>query len=277
MIVALLGLALAASSAPAPICAPIPGATDILKNLGIHWIIAGETHGTVETPAAFGDLVYAISQLRHHVEVGLEYPVSEQSNIDTFLSSDGRNTAREKLLSSPFWHWDNDGRTSVAFLGMIERLRLMKVANQIDGIFAFQPVTSGHMPPDEYEKAMARKIEAAGTAQGGTVVVLVGNIHARTQPWTIHSSGESYMPMAGLLPRERTTTLNITGNGGSAWTCTLGSPAEPPSKLDCGEHKLPVPKNSYPLGIVPIGAASAPYSAYFNLGSSTTASYPAAR
>jgi hypothetical protein len=277
MISYFLGLLLSAASSPANTlpCTPIPGVNVVLDKPSVRWIIAGEIHGTTEMPAAFGDLVCAAATEQRKVIVALEHPVSEQGLIDDFLSSSGDASAREKLTSAPIWHWKTaDGRTSEAYLSLFERLRNLKRAGKISGVVAFQP-SATLLTSTEYEKEMARIVKEASSSKNTLVVALVGNVHARTTEWA-KSNGEHYMPMAGLLPREQTATLDMSGGGGTAWTCRHPAGSLPNADFSCGAHEIGNPDKIYPRGIKVIGDPSAPYFAYYNIGTAFSASLPAA-
>lgn len=270
-----LGFLLAASSlAHIPPCLPIPAADAVIDRPDVRWIVAGEMHGTAEMPSAFGDLVCAAAGHQRKVVVALEHPVSEQMQIDEYLSSDGDAAARARLTSASIWHRKTaDGRTSEAFLSLFERLRMMKKSGQISGVVAFQP-DDKPLAPADYEKEMARVVEAASASPDVLVVALVGNIHARTAEWS-RAEGERYMPMAGLLPREQTETLSMSGNGGTAWNCPVPHAADPKPTFVCGAHPLGGTGRIYARGVKLIDDPSAPYFAYFNIGTALSASPPA--
>lgn len=270
----ILSLLLAANSpAEASPCSPIPGVDAVLGKSDVRWIIAGEIHGTSEMPSAFEDLLCAAAKGPRKIIVALEHPVSEQQ-IDEYLASNGDAAARAKLLSASIWQWKvTDGRTSEAFLSLIEHLRVMKSAGQIRGVVTFQP-SGTPLSAADYEKEMARVVEGASASPDVLVVALVGNIHARTTEWA-KSNGETYMPMAGLLPRPQTVTLFLSGNGGTAWTCPWPTTADSHAIPECGARPTGVAHKIYPRGIVPIQDQSAPYSAYFNIGTTLSSSPPA--
>lgn len=257
-------------------CRPIPGVDAVLDKPGVRWIVAGEIHGTTEMPAAFTDLLCAAVAKQLKVIVALEHPVSEQAQIDEFLSSDGDASAREKLTSVPIWHWKTaDGRTSEAYLSLIERLRSFKRAGKISGVVAFQP-SAKPLSPAEYEREMSRIVEGASSSPDVLVIALVGNVHARTTEWS-KADGEHYMPMAGLLPRQQTVTLDMSGGGGTAWTCRRPAGTDPSPDEACGPHAIGNPHRIYPRGVKVIDDPSAPYFAYYNIGTAFSSSSPAVR
>lgn len=218
MIEWLLPLLSLASADPAQAsCQSIAGWDEVLTQEEHRWIVIGEMHGNNESPAIFVEAVCLTAQHRR-VVVALEQPDSAQSAIDAFLASDGGEAAQQAFLADQMWHWEfKDGRSSQAMFGLFRRLQAMHQAGLVEQVVAFQP-TQFTTPPSraEYEEHMARRIARAG-ADGATVLVLVGNVHARL---TEVNFGEAYLPMAANLPRESTVTLDIRSLGGDTWGCT---------------------------------------------------------
>jgi hypothetical protein len=259
MITALAAILLSAATAP---CVPVPGA-DLLWGAGTNWVMIGEVHGTNETPDAFANLVCLATRTRRPVTVALEHPVDEQPVIDAFLASDGGPGAKAALLAAPIWHKDfQDGRTSVAFVRLFERLRVMKHQHMIAGVRAFD-VPEASAEPRERNAAMADRLTALAPRPDQLVMVLVGNFHAIRHP--LERAGKTIVPAAALLPRERTMTVNVVGNGGTAWICQQGG---------CGPHDYGGdPKASAGVALVP--DADSRWDAVYMLGASVTAAVPA--
>jgi hypothetical protein len=271
----LLGLLVSSGAVPSSPCTPIPRVETLFAVSGTRWIVAGELHGTNEMPEAFGDLVCAAARGKRGIIVALEHPVDEQRLLDDYLSSNGDAAAKDHLLSFPIWHWAmQDGRTSQAYLALLERLRLMKKQGMIRGVVAVQP-SGKPLSPADYEAEMARTIQDANTSADELVVVLIGSTHARTTAFTTRD-GTTYMPMAGLLPKDETITLDMSGMGGSAWNCTMPKDANGTSGIACAAHPVAPPRKAYPRGIALVRDDDAAFSGYFNLGTSLTASLPAA-
>jgi hypothetical protein len=104
---------------------------------------------------------------------------------------------------------------------------------------------------------------------GSTVVVLVGNAHARKTKIDFgDSSRKPFMPMAGLLPADRTLTLDAVGNGGTAWFCSGPTPE------DCGPHDAGALRESHPRGVELEPVMGGAYNGVLELGVPTTASPP---
>jgi hypothetical protein len=258
---------LAAAMTPASDCKPIDGANALIADRSVHWIVMGELHGTAETPSAFGDLVCLAAASRRPIVVVLERPETEQPEIDTYLKSDGGADAQAELTRAPMWHGRfQDGRSSRAYLALIERLRVMAQAQMIAGVIAAQPNKAPPIDAAHYERNMAQMVETAGASSETLALMLVGNIHAMTKPVTPPGSA-SYIPMAGLLPQAGTRTLNAISNGGAAWNCS-GSP------MVCAAHTNGYDGKERLRGIVMTSDPASPYSGSFNLGVPSTASPP---
>ncbi|HEX4693325.1 hypothetical protein [Sphingomonas sp.] len=254
-----IATALAAASA---VCHSVPGAEQ-LWGTEIRWVFVGELHGTNEIPDAFVNLACLAAQQKQPVTVALEYPVDEQPWIDAFLVSDGGAKARAALLAAPFWHRDfQDGRSSVAFLRMFERLRAMKHRGLIAGVRCFDVSDSS---PDRRERnaAMADRLVAIQAETRSRIMVLVGNFHASRS--SIARAGRIIRPAASLMPRDQTITVNVIGNGGTAWDC---------EQEGCGPHSSG-PDRDARRGIVLETDPAARWDVTYELGRRTTAAVPA--
>ena len=256
MIVALA--ALAAATMP---CTPVPGAEKLWRP-EIRWVVIGEMHGTAETPPAFLNLACLAARSGRPVTVALEYPSDCQPELDAFLASDGGPQARSALLTLPIWHSPMpDGRSSRAFQALIEGLRRLRQTRMIDGVVASDDsyAMRGVMPRDA---AMARQWQAIPAPAGGVILVLVGNFHAIRR--SVGPQGTMH-PSASLLPADRTVTVNVVGNGGSAWNCMSDG---------CGVHSNGPPRQAE-RGIHPLNDAERRWDTVYELGVPTTASPPA--
>jgi hypothetical protein len=218
MIEWLLPLLSLASADPAQTsCQAIAGWHEVLAQEESRWIVIGEMHGNNESPDTFVEAVCLTAQHRR-VVVALEQPDFAQPAIDAFLASDGGEAAQQAFLADQIWHWEfKDGRSSQAMFRLFRRLHAMRQTGQVERVVTFQS-TQFTSPPSraENEEHMARLVVNAG-ADGATVLVLVGNVHARL---TEVRFGETYLPMAAHLPQDQTVSLDIRSLGGDTWGCT---------------------------------------------------------
>jgi hypothetical protein len=259
MITMLATLLLAAAATH---CAPVAGA-DQLWGPATTWVMIGEMHGTNETPDAFANLVCLATKTRRPVIVALEYPVDEQPVIDAFLVSDGGSGAQAALLAAPMWHRDlQDGRTSVAFLRLFERLRVMTHQHMIGGVRAFD-VPEKAVDPRERNAAMADRLTALAPDPEQLIMVLVGNFHAIRHP--IERAGKTIMAAAALLPPGRAITVNVLGTGGVAWNCQPNG---------CGPRDYVGDPAAKP-GIALVADVDSRWDAEYMLGTTVTAAAPA--
>ncbi|WBQ15707.1 hypothetical protein [Sphingobium yanoikuyae] len=250
-------------------CDQIPGADAVLRDRAIRWFIVGEQHGTTEAPEIFADLACLAGNAGRKPVIAVELPADATETIREFLSTPDDRTARERLLAHAFWRGPMyDGRSSKAMLNLLERLRRLKQANIIADVIAFQPTIFA--TGEAYEKAMALNLERA-SAEGGFVLALVGNVHARLTQWQF--SGKSYLPMAGHLPRRQTLSFDIGDNGGAQWACFVEPSAK--SGTECGPRDHGPAEHQFSRGFVQNAGEGKPYSGYLNLGTPTTASGPA--
>ncbi len=231
----MIAIVAALLGATASSCTPVPGA-DRLWQPTTRWVIVGEMHGTNETPDAFANLVCLAATTGRPVTVALEYSGDGQSVINTYLASDGNAQARSALLTLPLWNAEmQDGRGSVAFLRLWDRLRRMKQAGKITGVVASDVGTS--TPPGQERNAwMAKAWTAIPEPDHGIVLALVGNVHAMRKP--IAFLADTIIPAGSLMPAKQTITVNVVGSGGKAWNCQTDGCIEhdngPPRQVGTG-------------------------------------------
>lgn len=249
-------------------CAPLPGAEALWARPEVRFVLVGETHGAAETPVAFGDLVCAAAASGRPVVVALEQDNTGQAALDAFLASDGGPDAVDALIGGLSWQgpiWD--GRSSVASLEMMQRLRRMKARGEIVGVTAFLDWTdrsqAGH------ERRMAEGLTAAsGAAPGALVIGLMGSLHAwkGARPGR---DGESYRLAADYLPPAATVSLFVVHQpGGSVWACMSGT---------CGPRTMRGRPETRPRGVFLDGAEMEGYDGVLSIGGPLTASPPAAK
>jgi hypothetical protein len=249
-------------------CNPVPGESQLWVNSQTRYVIVGEVHGTAQTPALFADLACAAHTSGRPVVVGIEISAIAQPALDAFLASDGGVTARTHFLASPIWHLPfKDGRSSRAYLEMIERLRKLKQAGLIQSVAAIQPsADAAGDTASQANAAMADRIRAAGSGGPHTLVlVLVGNFHARKRPSVF--GAETIVAAAADLPPGETLSLSVTTTG-EAWNCVTTS------ATSCGPHAQPQGRPS-PRGVTLTPAASGDFDGFIGLGVPATASPPA--
>jgi hypothetical protein len=249
-------------------CNPAPGESLLWANSQTRYVIIGEVHGTAQTPALFADLACAAHMSGRPVVVGIEISATAQPALDTFLASDGGVAARARFLASPIWHFPfKDGRSSRAYLQLIERLRRLKRAGLIQGVRAIQPSdTAASDTQNQANAAMADRIRAAGSGDPRTLVlVLVGNFHARKRASVFET--ETIVTAAADLPQRQTLSLSVTTTG-EAWNCVSAS------ATSCGPHAQPEGR-PIPRGVTLSPTAGGDYDGFIGLGVPATASPPA--
>ena len=241
-------------------CPPVAG-SEVLWKPATRWVVVGELHGTREIPEVFAHLVCGAGGTGRPVVVGLERNEVEQPMLDSYLASQGSETDRAALLNFDAWQTGKDGRSSEGMLDLIEKLRRLKQSGRIAGVVAFQPNMRGSQA--EREVAMAQRLMRASPSEATLVVALVGNVHAMKTKQTFGSN--SFVPAAAHLPRGSTLTVDVRGNGGSAWNC---SP-------ECRAHYTPSRSPSTERSLVAAGEADERFDWILYLGAETTASSPA--
>lgn len=207
----------------------IPGAKALLASGAV--VMLGEMHGTAEIPAFVGTLACHAARAGLPVHLGLEIPHTEQAAIDQYLAGAGTDAAREALLAGAHWQGDmQDGRSSVAMLGLIEQMRRLRARGMEVAVFAFDVEAAGEIPWNERDAKMAERILARATVHPRALVLtLTGNLHNRKAPglpWD-----DSLVPMGVHVAagHARVTSLDVRYAAGDAWNCQQDG---------CGAHAL---------------------------------------
>lgn len=199
---------------------PLPGADTLLDRDDLRYIVVGESHGTAQMPAAFGDLV-TFAARRGSVVAAVELSGGDQPLLDAYLRSNGAPADRQALLAGHVWTI-HDGRTSLAMLDLIERLRRLRRQGADLTVVACQPFKPEQMV--DYERAMGLCWRDAGSAHPkARVLVLVGNVHADRAP------PDGRTVAIASLPAAETLSLIAASAGGEAWSC---------EGADCGPRAL---------------------------------------
>jgi hypothetical protein len=193
----------------------IPGTAELISRR--RPLVLGEIHGTAQMPAQVADLVCHVAARGEPVVLGLEIPRAEQLRIDRFFETGDVDS----LLSGAFWQrpvTEQDGRSSEAMLRLVQRMRVLSQRGMRIKVVAFDVdrAPSARARDEEMAKLVVKTIEANPAS---SVVLLVGNIHARTTasvPWD-----PDFVPMAAIIDRAHiVTSLDVAHAGGAAWICS---------------------------------------------------------
>lgn len=198
-------------------CAPLPGLQAALE-APARILLFGEPHGSAEIPSLFGDAVCASLAAGLSTTVGLELQAADDAFIQRYIASEGTAADREALLSAAYWRGAQDGRTSVAMVDLIERLRAMKAAGQPITVISFQPIGRQGVPQNYYEIEMAAFWAKALSQEDGArakLLILTGSVHANKTE--IVRFG--LRPAASHLPADEVISLGLEPEGGESWGC----------------------------------------------------------
>jgi len=261
----LLMIGLSIGSASAAACSPVPGADQIWSKKTSRWIWIGETHGSNETPAVFGELVCDALSRGRRVTVALERPFSEQAALDGILSGQDLSSAKNILLKEPGWREGIDGRASESMLRLLISLRELHKQYPALKVFAMEGPWTGAV--GARDEAMGHALlSLKGDRPNDLILVLTGNIHAMQAPLFGFNTAAMYVPQQQLLSLEVTN-----GRGSESWTSTQDG---------CGTHPIGVSdkEKNRPYGIYldPTLAPVGKVDGILALGVPLTASPPAA-
>ncbi|MDG2532279.1 hypothetical protein P6144_01340 [Sphingomonas sp. HITSZ_GF] len=252
----------------APACTPLPG-LDPLITPETQFVLFGEYHGTVEMPGAVADALCSAAATGRPLILGIEMHAGNQSALDTYLRSDGSDSARTALLEAPGWR-EEGGRTTGAILDLIEASRRLARSGRQVEILAFDPVEVVTGTSMEREAGMAERLRAAVARRpNGLAIVLTGVGHASREPWSSYTP--PFPALGGLLPRDRSLVLAFARPGGSYWGC-----AAPDGTRDgCKPYAMPVREPVAPRGVRADPGLRAGYDGVYSAGAQYTPSRPA--
>ncbi len=246
-------------------CTPTPGTAELWSKPALTWVWVGETHGSNEAPAAFGNLVCNALESGRRVAVALERPSTEQPALQAILTSAKLPDAEKALLEQPGWQNAPDGRSSNAMLQLMLSLRELRKRYPTLQVYT--------VDGPSYTAALGSRDEAIGNsvlalkkeAPGALVLVLTGNVHAMRAPLF------GFPTSAMVLPEGESISLEMTNvRGGQAWNSTSAG---------CGPQTVGVADKDQtrPYGVhldpnlAPVGKVDG----VFALGTPLTASPPA--
>lgn len=260
----MIALVAAALLAVQPACAAPPGAGQLLDQPQ-RIIVVGETHGTVEAPAAFLGLVCEAAR-QGPVTVGLEMPESDQALLDFVMEATDEATAARILRGGDFGDpRRNDGRHSQAMFDMILGFWRLKAAGHDIALRPFAPRMSFIRGRSqawwelEMGYRMSRPLVDRPEAR---LLILVGDLHARKLGYGDRRG--IGLPAAGHLHGPDTLTLHFAQQGGRSWSC----------QPDCGPQETFVAYDARVRGVILEPVDGGAYDGVLAVGP-TTASPPA--
>ena len=237
-----------AHAAPLPAAAPDVACTpqssfDALA-ISQQVLLAGELHGTNEMPGFVAGLACSLLKGGRQVVLSLEVPSDVQPAIDSFVTSDGSEAARQPLYASQFGQL-NDGRGSQAYMPLIELVRQLRQQGARISVAATDmarnqdaPPKAAQWDPNARDRIMAANILALAKAHPeAKVLSLSGNLHASQQKGGMH--GDRYEPLGYVLAQQLPVySIGFLHAGGSAWMCLGDGSGKPACKAhDLGAQK----------------------------------------
>jgi hypothetical protein len=183
-------------------------------------LLIGEMHGTKESPQFVQDVACSALRAEHKVTLALEIPKNEGNRLQGFIRGKSTDLTRSDFWMSAY----QDGRSSIAMRGLIEKIRSWRESKYPIRLLAIDnPNSHG----GEREKAMAESlVEDIENNKDDIHIVLTGNIHNRLEqgvPWD-----PTYAPMGSILAKLTENNVNASivslapqyDAGGNAYVCT---------------------------------------------------------
>jgi hypothetical protein len=239
-------------------CATVEGLSDAVEANKPRFVIFGEMHGTSEIPRLFGDAVCQLSASKA-ILVALEFESQEGQNLNTYIKGAGPSTAGRIITTGSWADPERDGRTSKAMFSMITRLRQLRRAGRRIEIVGVVPPEVSDLPQNYYELGIANELRRAAISRPeATIVVLIGNIHARKVALG------ALRPAASLLPPDDVLSLINEATGGNAWNCQADG---------CSPHPMTA-SSVRSRGVIINPAARDGYDGSFSVGRPYSASAP---
>ncbi len=222
----LLAMALTACSAigPAPdakrvlpYCEPYGNSDAILTFASTHVIMLGEMHGTDQAVEAFSGLVCAALEAGVPVKVGLEAEAWQGPEIDRLLNMSFDET--EMIEAAPAMWTTEDGRSSLAIMGLLQDLSVWRASGHDIEVFAFDSTWQETADQEDFVLArsaiMAERVDAAVAGFDGAILLLTGEFHARKLPFDF--GNQRYEPMASKVSARPVLSLKMQYLAGEAW------------------------------------------------------------
>jgi hypothetical protein len=202
------------------------------------FVVFGELHGTVETPALIARIVCAEAIQGRRVLLAVEHSSWQNAAWQTAWALP--HDAFSAALPDLGWRGRDDGVASKAMLALVTGAHALKDRGAVIDIVAFNGARDdaqrdrfAELPAQgPHEAAQAENIaEAAAAKDYDRVIVLVGKLHAEIAPLSI--GGQDFDPMAVRLRAYGSVlSLGMRHAGGEAWSCQL----PPGTKLALGQQ-----------------------------------------
>jgi hypothetical protein len=170
------------------------------------------------------------------------------------------------LTVGAFWRPERlDGRSSIAMLHLIERVRALRASGYKGRIVAYDSKPGTHA--QESDRVMAQNLAAAaGREPGNLLVVLSGNLHNRLTRGV--SWNQEYEPMGYLLTQSssssRVISLDMSHEGGEAWGCR--SPTPDSDEVICAPYSYRPQVGAAAWSVKLTAAPNAPFNGSYGVG-----------
>lgn len=218
-----VNMANAPAGRPPVDCGPEISGIDGLSETPL--VILGEVHGQAGPPAFAIDFACRRAVRTGAATLALEIPRQEQARIDTYLRGNGSEGPRKALLGGSFWTREfQDGRSSRAMFEVLEKARRLVRAGLAIHVAAIDDEKVTNQAPREV--AMASALGGLVESHRGPVIVLVGNLHARTTPG---APWDPSLRLMGVHVKEkvpRVVSLDVRYGQGDSWLCLSNKASE---------------------------------------------------
>jgi hypothetical protein len=228
-------------------CDNLPG-TERYLSAG-HTVMMGESHGTKEMPKTFVRLVCSALRKGEAVSVGLEIE-DHTGALDAYTASAGTSAERKRLLSTPHWTGDFDGRSSQAYFDMIEAFRVLRSRGFPLTVFGLYDRRGENESPDDILAKRLRRERV--TRPRVLILTLTGNFH-NMRGCPPGCPDQIPTPMGALVSDLDPVSINLIFESGQAWSCQ--------TRTDCDARDVPSSGGSGAVNV----ASPAPKNGFYDL------------
>lgn len=179
-----------------------------------RYIILGELHGTVQTPALLEQVLEAYRGTENSVAFACEWDVPQEaaSALIAYLTHDATVTAQQVDDAFRALNTDHSGVFSDQHRAFLERVR--QVNRDRDEAIRVICFGNGVDEWNRRDEQMAHTIHEQGS-ELDTVFVVTGSLHAKRRPFRLAGDTADRIPMASHFASEDSVSIRLEYDSGT--------------------------------------------------------------